>query len=899
MEPRSPGKTVTFRDITEKKDVTLSEPGDFLIGLSTNGDLTVASHEDDLCMTLLAFTLHENGGCTLSPASNDLACFINNSPEPLTSEIHLLDGTRLEIADKKLQFVDGPAPAQRRRKLPRTPGQVVGEPPPKPDRGHGTDGKTHSAEAETAAETKPEPTQTDSGGTTGAELEDEDERWLERSWCMLELSDSDQGKIKGLHTPEQISILTASYFTKQLRLFTDATITAQLLDDIFKLFMDAYEFAREIYMSYLSDVSEALAKGPDKTHTRPMHGPAVKFLTELLKVCCEPVERVALILDMLRTFSHFDNNLVTMVNCQTTAAVLGSMSANQNSAEVQRQGMDILAKIAKYQPQLNKKAPLREVGLDMILLGIKQHDKDLPLARSACRVLANMAATLNTGLNFWLDTEDARNADVVSEVEKYEQLLEYVFQQGIPVVQGTMKTFGSDLGVNTEGRRFIFFYSKLPQLQLKKTSWLKRVPSDSVAVQDEDTDGSKNNDEDTGGEFVEIDANKRQLLLEEDRMEEEPKSILKRTGSFGNQRSSQKRIVFADATADGSDSDGSSSASEGERLSPEGCTEADADDKDEVFSKHVVKHFVKQTLRRRSESAQTGDQLEFSEESDDEHEFLRSLSSDKENTGDSRLSGSSAIETLDSNKVNGGKEETVQIETTSLLTRDRCSKDNDTEVIDTETATRDLADEGCVQQTSGENIDHTDGLSDIKEMERSMSDDAKESAIRDVTFLGKLVRTQIIAYVGSLVFQGEDSTVLMVIDKPIQALLIDARAPPELIVFARNQYGEKMTLMDLEPSIVISVIDAVRYRSVTQELVQSAVLNLTRSLTADLLPATVGITMQFLKTLFADPHLKSILTEEGFVSDYKTCFQQATERMQKSHNIDDIRQQLAGQTFET
>ena len=69
-------------------------------------------------------------------------------------------------------------------------------------------------------------------------------------------------------------------------------------------------------------------------------------------------------------------------------------------------------------------------------------------------------------------------------------------------------------------------------------------------------------------------------------------------------------------------------------------------------------------------------------------------------------------------------------------------------------------------------------------------------------------------HVGSLVFQGDDSKVLLVIDQPITELLEHAAAPEELVHFARNQYGKDMTLMDLEPSIVISAIDAVRYRLV-------------------------------------------------------------------------------------
>ena len=55
---------------------------------------------------------------------------------------------------------------------------------------------------------------------------------------------------------------------------------------------------------------------------------------------------------------------------------------------------------------------------------------------------------------------------------------------------------------------------------------------------------------------------------------------------------------------------------------------------------------------------------------------------------------------------------------------------------------------------------------------------------------------------------------LLVIDQPITELLEHAAAPVGLVEFARNQYGKDMTLMDLEPSIVISAIDAVRYRLV-------------------------------------------------------------------------------------
>ena len=49
-------------------------------------------------------------------------------------------------------------------------------------------------------------------------------------------------------------------------------------------------------------------------------------------------------------------------------------------------------------------------------------------------------------------------------------------------------------------------------------------------------------------------------------------------------------------------------------------------------------------------------------------------------------------------------------------------------------------------------------------------------------------------------------------------------------------------------------------RSVTADLVQKAVLSLTRAITHKLQPYTVNVTMLFYKGLFADENMKSIVT---------------------------------------
>lgn len=939
MDENGPVKTVSFKDLIDKKDVSITGRGTYLIGLSAEGDVAIELTEDDLYMVLLTLTLHENGGCTLAPANTDLPCYINASEEALSGETHLIDGTKLEVADKKLIFIDGPIP-KRRRKLPPTPGISVGEPPPKPTRGSNST-LTNDTKPEEADDNKPsqgkELPQMDQNGDDDA---DSEKKWLETSWCMLDLADEEQNMFRDLKTPEQISILAASYFAKQLRMFTDATVTAQLLDDIFKLFAETVDHSKDIFLNYLSDISHALAKVPDKSNTRPMHAPAVRFLTELLKQCTDPIEKVILILDLLRTFSHFDNNLGTMIRYQTAAAVLGSMTAYLDVIEVQQLSVDILAKLATYKPSLEKKAPLREVGLDMVLRSVKYHNTDLCLSRSTCRVLANISSTLINVLNHWLDTESSSDSRVCSAVEQYEMLLEHLFKEGIPVIQAIMKSFGSDLGVNTEGRKFIFYYAKLQQLQLKRARWLKAKIGAVCSV--ETVTGETRNDvtekdendvnEEDEDDVTEVKTSTNEHLVGEMR-EEKPQSILKKVGSFENLRTMEKRLIFADDTVGGSDSDVTySSASENELGESVATGVTQRVDVDDDFSSNVVHHLVRKTIKRRNQASTDADFEADISDSESESEFLRSLTvrpkpdgadscehtvdetvvTTKDHSVNETISGEFIeieLSKSDMSEANLAGEKQEPVTESGYVVGEPAPEKKLFDVkesIDT-SEINDIMNSESASRTQSENLNTTNGItilesnkSNDKGAEPDLScKDLKQSAIVDVTFLGKLVRTQIIVYVGSLVFKGDDSSVLMVIDKPIRDLLKDAAAPPGLTEFAESQYGASLTLMDLEPAIVISVIDAVRYRSVTKDLVQSAVLSLTRTMTEKLQTATLKTTMVFLKTLFSDPHLKSILTEEEFVKEFRTCFQNATERMEKTHSVEELRKNLASLNVDT
>lgn len=73
----------------------------------------------------------------------------------------------------------------------------------------------------------------------------------------------------------------------------------------------------------------------------------------------DPLSHVVLSLQLLRTFSHFPENLVVMVSSQATPAVLGCMAVYLEVTEIQQYGLDILAKIATYRPK-----PAEKVSLD-------------------------------------------------------------------------------------------------------------------------------------------------------------------------------------------------------------------------------------------------------------------------------------------------------------------------------------------------------------------------------------------------------------------------------------------------------------------------------------------------------------------------------------------------------
>ena len=68
---------------------------------------------------------------------------------------------------------------------------------------------------------------------------------------------------------------------------------------------------------------------------------------------------------MLRALSHVPGATQSLVDCQVTSAVLGTMAALKSAATAQQYCLDVLAKIALYQPSVSDKVGVVIVGVQV------------------------------------------------------------------------------------------------------------------------------------------------------------------------------------------------------------------------------------------------------------------------------------------------------------------------------------------------------------------------------------------------------------------------------------------------------------------------------------------------------------------------------------------------------
>ena len=207
-------------------------------------------------------------------------------------------------------------------------------------------------------------------------------------------------------------------------------------------------------------------------------------------------------------------------------------------------------------------------------------------------------------------------------------------------------------------------------------------------------------------------------LLSADIKEVETQSILKNRRTFESQKVKNKKIVFADDTTGGSESELTSSESETETELPDKVNVPLKKEENE-FANHVVGHLVKKVIRMKSQDGNESD----TEVSDCEHEFLQSL-----NVGQKVECSNSQTPELTYG------DDTDQYE----ITKPVDSGEGGNHYAETETEPPKTTVDSIEAKHDVENIE-SDTRTNSKEHQSSV--DSK--ALMDIPFLGKLVRTQV------------------------------------------------------------------------------------------------------------------------------------------------------------
>ncbi|XP_033746655.1 uncharacterized protein LOC117331838 [Pecten maximus] len=904
MEKEIDSIKFTIRDVKDDQFITISGANqDFLIGLNTEGNIcsedACGEGMGEVCVPLIRLCISNTGGLTMAPGNKDLPCFIQDVA--LQSEVNVISGTVVEVADKTLEICAGELKKQR-RKLPKTPGIVtVSKPPPKPKR-----------VSQTLSITEPEEEEVKEKG-----------HYLQGNWDLIQRPDVNSEILANLSSPVELGIMAASFLTKQIQQYTDVRLTMETTDAIFRFLQEIASYQKGLLVAYLTETSEKLEEMPESERDRPMHRPAVKLLVELLRQILDPLSHVVLCVKLLRTFSHFPSNLTTMIQCQASAAILGTMAVYLKDTEVQEYGLDILARIATYRPNIRHKLPLRETGLEMILRAMNYHKNDPNITQSGCRTLANLTSTLQEMLDNLLDLDST--PDINDAVEKYEKLLCHLFDHAIQVIQRSLQTFPDNITIKTDGRRFLFNYSKMTQITLKKKVWIQQRD----ASPEGDSDGELT--EDTSSPVSVQDLTTPQTFLKVKSDDSNTKGILKHIGVAGDLAGPEKKVHFPDEESEDSDSSTDEEDEEidndcaiggeavreklrnkvsrvdvcygdepilvvqkTELLSPDGFSagkdsdgvlsngENDIMDDDDVFETcdkpgdDEQQIGVDLTGRNHDEAAGP----ENSRSSETNTDNTRAVLQGKMCEGDSGSTESPILTEAPDNtravlqgKVcegdSGSTESPILTEapdnTRAVLQGKMCEGDSGSteSPILTEAPDKGVGD---VSPPASSSPSHRVSLQSYSES--------------DIPFLIKVMYLTIVNYLSGLVLGDQDSFALDILDHPLPFLTEKSGALPKILEFVTKQFEKSKTLMDVDPTFLISLIDAVRYKSLLFDLYKKSMLEVCGDLTEAHSPEVTALALATLIMVVKDTNTFSTVTDPTSHSQMDTILTAAEPKLQ-------------------
>ncbi|XP_064607361.1 uncharacterized protein LOC135471882 isoform X2 [Liolophura sinensis] len=654
-------------------------------------------------------------------------------------------------------------------------------------------------------------------------------------------ADNDTGQ-RVLHRPDQIASVAASHVVRQMMLYTDLKMSVTMMDELYRAFQSVVEINREMLYDFLEESKKEMeqnkrARSSGLAAVQPLHGPVIELLVELLKHSLDPVSHVILWLLFLRTLSHFTQNMKKMVACQAAAAIMGSMAVYLEVPEVQQFGLEILCKLATYQPENNEKAPVRETGVEMIIRAMKYHEGALAILRPACRALANLALTVS---GLCIDDSGSENGEAV---QRRQELLSYIHKEAIPVVQDAMCAFPRDLGVQMESRRLFAVFA--PEKDSSVTDLVNITEEEAISLDDSDIDSR-------------------------DKEEAKP-GILKSARSFENLRSPRRKVQFTAETVGGSLSSDSIFLDSIEtsnrfdsgsgRFMDSFGNEMDMPDSATYIGEENM--FFPETPKVSLEGNNTSTpQLIYvppcSGSEDSDQSVTRG--NDSQNRYDS-------FDAEIDNSVNQLSE--VLIEKSSPQDSSDSTDDSmqqSKEVCESPPVVLEPPPPVVLEPPPPVVLEPPPPVPPRQALSTSKGNEIKQDRTKaEVQFLTRLMRTVITGHICSLVLSGEDSQALQAIDQPLESLLQSANVNEFLLLSMAEEYSLKKSLMDIDPVMVISIIDAVRYRSLTCDLLKSSLTELLSRMSDKLNAEVSNCAFESIYVTIADVNLEPIFLEKKFV----------------------------------
>ncbi|GFR70285.1 hypothetical protein ElyMa_005649700 [Elysia marginata] len=135
----------------------------------------------------------------------------------------------------------------------------------------------------------------------------------------------------------------------------------------------------------------------------------------------------------------------------------------------------------------------------------------------------------------------------------------------------------------------------------------------------------------------------------------------------------------------------------------------------------------------------------------------------------------------------------------------------------------------------------------------------------DIMFMKRLLSVQVTCQVCAASARGQGPHALKMINMPLDVLLNQSDIPRCLAQFFKSQYTVGTTLMDVDPSTVISVIDAVRYEVLVFDLVRSSLEVLIESLSDKLSVAVVAAGLEVMASARHNPSLARVYSDTEFL----------------------------------